>query len=137
KASALEAFLQTYPNSVMKEDALVQLMGAYQQAGDAQKTIDAASRVLQANPNNVRALAFLAYYYRATAAQGGPQMQQNLDKAKDYGEKGLQALHNMTKPQGMSDDDFKKFHNETSAIFEGAVGFAALQAKNYPEAQKD
>jgi tetratricopeptide (TPR) repeat protein len=137
KASALEAFLQTYPNSVMKEDALVQLMGAYQQAGDAQKTIDAANRALQANPNNVRALALLAYYYRATAAQGGPQMQQNLDKAKDYGEKGLQALHNMTKPQGMSDDDFTKFHNETSAIFEGAVGFAALQTKNYAEAQKD
>ncbi len=50
KAQGLEAFLQTYPNSVMKEDALEQLMVAYQQAGDAQKTIDAANRVLQANP---------------------------------------------------------------------------------------
>ncbi len=56
KAQGLEAFLQTYPNSVMKEDALEQLMVAYQQAGDAQKTIDTASRVLQANPNNIRAL---------------------------------------------------------------------------------
>jgi TolA-binding protein len=54
KAQAIEAFLQTYPNSVMKEDALVTLMGAYQQAGNASKTIDTASRVLQANPNNVR-----------------------------------------------------------------------------------
>ena len=35
KAQAIEAFLQTYPNSVMKEDALVSLMGAYQQAGNA------------------------------------------------------------------------------------------------------
>ena len=137
KAQGLEAFLQTYPNSVMKEEALVQLMAAYQQAGDMQKTMDTASRVLQVNPNNVRALALLAYLSRMSAAQGGPQMQQNLDKAKEYGEKGLQALHNMTKPEGMSDADFTKFHNETSAIFEGAVGFAALQAKNFPEAQKD
>jgi tetratricopeptide (TPR) repeat protein len=137
KAQALEAFVQTYPNSVMKEDALVSLMAAYQQAGDAQKTLDAANRVLQVNPNNVRALALLAYYHRATAAQGGPQMQQNLDKAKEYGEKGLQALHNMTKPEGMSDADFTKFHNETSAIFEGAVGFVALQQKDYAMAQKD
>jgi len=137
KAQALEAFLQTYPNSVMKEDALVQLMAAYQQAGEAQKTIDAANRVLQVNPNNVRALALLTYNARAAASQGGPQMQQYLQQAQQYGERGLQALHNMTKPDGMSDADFTRFHNETSAIFEGAVGFAALQQKDYATAQKD
>ena len=70
KAQAIEAFLQTYPNSVMKEDALVTLMGAYQQAGNAAKTVDTASRVLQVNPNNIRALALLAYYYRNLCAQG-------------------------------------------------------------------
>src|SRR5713101_321551 len=47
KAQAIEAFLQTYPNTVMKEDALASLMGAYQQAGNAQKTVDTANRVLQ------------------------------------------------------------------------------------------
>jgi tetratricopeptide (TPR) repeat protein len=137
KAQALEAFLQTYPNTVMKEDALELLMVAYQQAGDAQKALDAATRVLQANPNNVRALALLAYNYRAMASAGGPQMQDNLAKAKQYGEQGLQALQNMKKPDGMSDADFTKLHNETGAIFDGAVGFAALQAKDFATAQKD
>jgi tetratricopeptide (TPR) repeat protein len=137
KAQGLEAFLQTYSNSVMKEDALEQLMVAYQQANDAQKTIDTAGRVLQANPNNIRALALLAYNYRATASQGGPQMQQNLQQAQQYGQRGLQALSNMPKPDGMSDADFTKLHNETGAIFDGAVGFAALQQKDYATAQKD
>ena len=137
KAQGLEAFLQTYPNSVMKEDALEQLMVAYQQAGDAQKTIDTAGRVLQANPNNIRALALLTYNYRAAASQGGPQMQQNLQQAQQYGQKGLQALQNMQKPDGMSEADFTKLHNETGAIFEGAVGFAALQQKDFATAQKD
>ena len=72
KAQAMEAYLQTYPNSVMKEDALEVLMAAYQQAGDAQKTIDAANRVLQVDPNNIRALALLAYNYRAAALAGWP-----------------------------------------------------------------
>jgi len=137
KASAIEAFLQTYPNSVMKEDAMEQLMAAYQQAGDAQKTIETADRILQVDPNNVRALVLLAYSSRAAASQGGPQMQQNLDKAKEYGQKGLAAVQSMKKPDGMSDADFTKFHNETSAIFDGAVGFAALQAKDFATAQKD
>ena len=136
KAQTLEAFIQTYPNSVMKEDALEQLMVAYQQAGDAQKMIDAANRVLQANPNNIRALATLAYTYRAAASQGGPQMQQNLAQAQQFGQRGLQALPNMTKPEGMSAADFTKLHNETGAIFDGAVAFAALQAKDYADAAK-
>jgi hypothetical protein len=137
KAEALEAFLQTYPSSVMKVDAMELLMVSYQQAGNAQKALDAATRILQADPNNVRALALLAYNYRMAASQGGPQMQDNLAKAQQYGQQGLQALPKMQKPAGMSDADFTKLHNETGAIFDGAVGFAALQAKNFPEAQKD
>lgn len=137
KAQLLEAFLQSYPSSVMKEDALELLMAAYQQANDPQKTLEAAQRVLQANPNNVRALALLAYNYRAAASSGGPQMQDNLAKAKQYGQQGLQALQNMQKPAEMSDSDFVKLHNETGAIFDGAVGFAALQAKDFATAQND
>jgi len=137
KAAAIEAFLQTYPNTVMKEDALVSLMGAYQQAGNAQKTVDTANRVLQANPNNIRALALLAYYYRSLAAQGGADAAKNADQAMQYGQKGLDALPNTPKQEGMSDADFTKFHNELSAIFEGAVGFAALQKKDLALAQKD
>jgi outer membrane protein assembly factor BamD (BamD/ComL family) len=64
--SGLEAFLAQYPNSVMKEDALELLMGAYQQTGNQAKVIDAANRLLTANPNNVRALALLAYSERAS-----------------------------------------------------------------------
>jgi tetratricopeptide (TPR) repeat protein len=137
KPQGLEAFLQTYPNSVMKEDALEQLMVAYQQANDAKKTIEAANRLLQVNPNNIRALALLAYNYRAAGSQGGPQMQQNLQQAQQYGQKGLQALSTMSKPDGVSDADFAKLRSETGAIFEGAVGFAALQQKDYATAQKD
>src|SRR5271169_289194 len=137
KAAAIEAFLQTYPNTVMKEDALVSLMGAYQQAGNAQKTVDTANRVLQANPNNIRALALLAYYYRSLASQGGADAAKNADLAMQYGQKGLDALPNTPKPEGMSDADFTKFHNELGGIFDGAVGFAALQKKDLATAQKD
>jgi hypothetical protein len=121
----------------MKEDALVTLMGAYQQAGNASKTIDTASRVLQANPNNVRALALLAYYYRSLCAQGGADAAKNCDQAAQYGQKGLDALPNTPKPEGMSDADFTKFHNDLTSIFDGALGFSALQKKDLATASKD
>src|SRR5258706_2684529 len=56
KISGLEAFSQQYPNSVVKEDALEALLGAYQQPFNAAKVEDVAQRLLVINPNNVKAL---------------------------------------------------------------------------------
>ena len=48
KAAAIEAFLTQYPNSVVKNDMLEQLMVAYQ--GDPVKMLDAADRLLAVDP---------------------------------------------------------------------------------------
>jgi len=94
KAAALEAFLQTYSNSVMKEDAW-SCHGGYQQAGDAQKTW-IRGRVLQTNPNNVRALALLLQLSRM--ASQVPTNAGQPGEGPQYGQQGLQALQNMKKP---------------------------------------
>jgi hypothetical protein len=135
KISGLEAFLSQYPNSVMKEDALELLMGAYQQTNNAAKMNDAAQRLLQANPNNLRALALMAYTKRA-AAEANQNPQQNLAEAAQYADRGLQALKTATKPEGMSDPDFEKLKSQMSTIFNGVAGIAALQSKNFPQAEE-
>lgn len=134
KTTGLEAFLTQYPNSVMKEDALELLMASYQQSGNEAKMTETAQRLLQSNPNNVRALALLAYTAR-TKAQAGQNPQQNLADAAQYGQKGLQALQTFTKPEGMSDPDFEKLKDQMSGIFNAAVGIPALQNKDYKTAQ--
>jgi len=136
KISGLEAFLTQYPNSVMKQDALELLMGSYQQAGNQQKMMDTAQKLLTVDPNNVRALALLSYTLRTKAQGGAPTAQQDLVQARQYGEKGLQALPNFTKPEGMSDADFEKLKNQMTGIFNAAIGIAALQNKDYPAATK-
>jgi hypothetical protein len=136
KISGLEAFLTQYPNSVMKEDALEALMGAYQQTGNQAKMVDAAQRVLQANPNSLQALALLTYNARANV-EAGKDPQKNLADASQYGTKGLQALQTAQKADGMSDADFAKLKTQAGIIFNGAVGFAALQNKDYKTAQQN
>jgi len=136
KISGLEAFLTQYPNSVMKEDALELLMSAYGQTGNAAKSQETALKVLQANPCNLRGLALLSFTKRAAAEQGGPTAAQSLTEAGQYGEKGLQCVQTATKPDGTTDADFQKLKSETSGIFDGAAGMAALQAKNYDKAQQ-
>ena len=135
KISGLEAFLSQYPNSVMKEDALELLMGAYQQTNNAAKMNEASQRLLQANPNNLRALALMAYSKRA-AAEANQNPQQNLTEAAQYADRGLQALKTASKPEGMSDADFEKLKSQMSTIFNGVAGIAALQSKNFPVAEE-
>jgi tetratricopeptide (TPR) repeat protein len=129
KISGFEAFITQYPNSVMKEEALEQLMGAYQATNNVAKMIETAQKVLQVNPNNLKALALLVFAKRATA-----KTPQDLADAAQYGEKGLQVLPTWPKPDGMSDADYQKFKTQTSVIFNGAVGMTAYQNKDYAKA---
>lgn len=137
KAQAFEAFLQQYPNSVMKEDALEQLMAAYGAAGDKQKTDDAANRLLQQNPCNLRALALLTFNERAAAEQGGANAAQSLTQAGQHANKGMECSQTAQMPEGTTQADWDKLKQQTTLIFGGAAGMAALQAKDYPTAQKD
>lgn len=134
RAVSLESFLQSYPNSVMKPDAMELLVKSYQQAGNAQKSIEAAQRLLQADPNNLTALALLAYV-NSTQAQG-PNALQMIQQGAEYGEKGLAQLKVATKPEGMSDADWQKLKQTYAQLFNSAIGTNALQAKDYAKAQK-
>ena len=135
KIQGFEAFVQKFPNSAFKEDALEFLMNAYQQTNNLPKTIETGKAILAVNPNNVRALALLSYFARAMA-ESGQNPQQNIADARTYGTQGLKAVETMAKPEGVPDEDFKKLKTQTAIIFNGAVGFAAMQGKDYAASAK-
>lgn len=136
KAAALEAFVQQYPNSVVKEEALVAAMAAYQQAGDLQKSADTAAQLLQVDPNNVPALAVQTYVKRSQCA-GAPQAEQTacFQQVGQMAQNGLQQLATYN-PPGVSQQDLQTQKVTFSQIFNGAAGQAAFAAKNYADAQK-
>ncbi len=138
KAQALEAFLQQYPNTVVKQETLEQLMAAYQAANNGPKMTDAANRLLQVDPSNIRALALLTFVTRSQAAQqtNPQQAAQVYAQAAQYAQRGLQAAESMPRPAGVSDADFEKLKNGVKVIFNGAIGMDALQRKDYATAQK-
>ncbi len=126
KASAIESFLQQYPNSVVKAEMLEQLVGAYQATGDTAKTYDAAKRLLQVDPNNLRALIFVVYVEKQQA--GGDQAK--LDEAAALAQRG----QNATKPANMSDADFQKLKVLAAPIFGNVIGADDIAKKDYKDA---
>jgi hypothetical protein len=127
QAPALEQFLTTYPQSQVKNDVLQRLMLAYS-GFDPAKTLDAADRLLQVDPNNLRALTFEAYFRLQSADQiADPAAKQAaLDKAADYAQKGLNA----TKPADMSDADFNNVKAAAAPVFHRAIATDALAKKD-------
>src|SRR5215469_14996928 len=126
KASAIESFLQQYPNSVVKAEMLEQLVGAYQATGDTAKTYDAAKRLLQVDPNNLRALIFVVYVEKQQA--NGDQAK--LDEAAALAQRG----QNATKPANMSDADFQKLKVLAAPIFGNVIGADEISKKDYKDA---
>ena len=131
KATALEANLTQYPQSVVKESVLQQLMQAYS-AFDPTKTLSAADRLLQVNPNNLQALTLETYFRRGSAdTLTDPAAKQTaLDTAAGFAQKGLAA----TKPKDMSDADFKNLQAASTWIFHGTIADDDLNKKDSPTA---
>lgn len=132
RAQALEIFLAWYPNSVLRMQAFEQAMAAWQAAGNPAKADAVAVRLLQVDPDNVRALANRAYSGRTQAMTGDDKA---LAPAVEAAQHGMAALPKWQKPNGMADPDFTRLKMQIVAVFDGTLGFAALRAKDYAKAR--
>ena len=128
KAAALEAYLTAYPQSAVKADTLQLLMATYSAIPDPTKTLDAADRLLQVEPNNLRALLLEVYFRKAAGDQAtDPAAKQTAyDAAAGFAQKGLAA----TKPRDMSDADFTKLKGAAYPVFYSAIATDALGKKD-------
>jgi tetratricopeptide (TPR) repeat protein len=128
KAASIEAYLAAFPQSCAKLDSLVMLMQTYYAANDYPKTLDAADRVLQLDPNNLRALLLEAAIRKGTADSiADPTAKQAaLDAGAAAAQKGLAA----PKPAAMADADFKTLQSTAFPFFYSAIGTAALNKKD-------
>jgi hypothetical protein len=125
KAAGLETFLQTYPQSVVKSTVLDMLVDTYQQvaaqAKDAQTvadandhTLSAASRLLQVDPNNTKAIYVSVDIKKRQCQRTGDA--QTCDDAAAMANKGLAT----PKPAKTSETEWKKQTDATYPIFHSA-----------------
>jgi hypothetical protein len=130
KAVALESFLTTYPQSVVKSAVLDNLVDTYQQTGDQDKQLNAATRLLQVDPNNLKAILYSVIIKKQQGGKTGDA--QTLDDAAALAQKGLTA----PKPAATSDDDWKKLTHAAFPIFHSAIALDyAVSKKDYKNAQ--
>ncbi len=139
KASAMENFLTQYPQSVVKKAVLDQLIDTYQQMNQPDKTLSAASRLLQLDPDNMKAI-FISVYLKKSECQqnidpssGDSKDPQTCDDAAALAQKGL----GMAKPAGVADADWKKITDASYPLFHSTIALDdAIAKKDYADAIK-
>jgi tetratricopeptide (TPR) repeat protein len=133
RAEALELFIAFYPNSPLLIRAYEQLMASWQAAKELAKADAVATKLLQIDPGNVRALVNKVYVGRARLASGDVA---GLAAVVALAERGIAALPKWQKPDGIIDQDFARLKLQAAAIFDSVLAFAAQQAKDYPKAKR-
>jgi hypothetical protein len=123
QASALEGFLTAYPQSVVKKMVLIQMIDAYQGAGDPVKELSAADRLLQVDPNNMKAIYISVALKKSQCAKTSDTTV--CDDMAALAQKGLVA----PKPADSSDDDWKKLTGNLYPGFHSAIALDDIVSK--------
>ena len=132
KAAAGESFLTQYPQSVVKTAVLDSLIDAYMGLQEPDKTLSAATRLLQVDPNNLKALFWSAFIKKGQCAKTSDA--QTCDDAAALAQKGLAA----PKPANVSEEDWNKQKAATYPVFHSAIALDdALVKKDFKAAEEE
>jgi hypothetical protein len=123
KAVALESFLTAYPQSVVKNAVLDTLIDTYQGLQDVDNTLSAATRLLQVDPGNMKAIFMSVLIKKSQCAK--TQDAQTCDDAGALSQKGLTAV----KPAATSEADWKKLIGGTYPVFHSAIALDDIVSK--------
>ncbi|MGH9397548.1 MAG: tetratricopeptide repeat protein [Terriglobia bacterium] len=134
KIQLADAFLQKYPTSDFSFAADLLKVQEYQQLSETPQAVAAARASLKANPNNLPALNYLSLVFPYTFKPGSPDSATELTQATSEAKQGLQMLQETQKPAGASQEQFDAEVKRDRANFNRALGFAALQQKDYADA---
>jgi hypothetical protein len=149
KIQACDDFVAKFPNSVLIPLVDELYYGAYNQAKNFPKVIEAVDKFLAIPdekftalniskeallPKRLTALYLRALAFNQTFKETDPNAQDELTKAREDALAGLKMLGELTKPANMTDDQFAQQKKPLSILFNYTAGSASYQMKNYKDA---
>ncbi len=134
----IQAFIEKYPTSDFLPNAYVAEMQTYAQLNQTNEAIASAKKALGADPNNLDALSYLSFTFPYTFNPSSANASAELSEAKQHAQHGLEVLQNLKKPDGVTEQQFEEYVKPKTkrAVFNVALGFVAVQQKDYNEAVK-
>jgi tetratricopeptide (TPR) repeat protein len=134
---AINYVLENFADTDYKPLLLNMAMTAAQQKNDYPLTVIYGERAIQADPNNILSTVMLAEVIAQHTRENDLDKEQNLKKAEDYANKGLDLIKNSTAPPpgvAIPADQWQQSKKDLAAQAHDALGQVATLRKNYPQA---
>jgi tetratricopeptide (TPR) repeat protein len=134
KSQLADEFLQKYPQSRYRGTIYSWQVRYYFSKGQIDQMEAAGDKELELIPNDVQTLAIVGSALPRAMNANTPDPQKRLAKAEQYSQKSLDLLPTMTKPEGMSDEQFLRAKNMTSALAYSGLGLVAFRRGKFDDA---
>ena len=114
----LDKFQQIFPGAATEYAAQINngYFEAYRLSNQVDKMLEYGEKTVEADPNNLVVLNTLAFVY-------GVVNRSNMEKADAYAGKAVKVAEEMKKPEGVSDEDFKKEQNNQLGMAHLTLGY--------------
>jgi tetratricopeptide (TPR) repeat protein len=129
-----EEFLQKYPQSRYRPEVYSLLVRGYLSLGQIDKMEAVGDKEIELNPGDAQTLAIVGSTLPRVMNAGTPDPEKRLDKAEQYSKRALEVLPTLVKPTELSDADFLKAKDQTSALAYSGLGLVAFRRSKYAEA---
>jgi tetratricopeptide (TPR) repeat protein len=129
-----EQYLQKYPNGAHAEQVYSRLANAYYQKQQLDKMFAAGDKALAINPNDVSVLVLVGWVIPHSYDPNDPEADRRLAKAEAYEKKALEELATMAKPEGVTDEQFAKAKQGSTAQANSGLGLVYFRQQQFDKA---
>jgi tetratricopeptide (TPR) repeat protein len=129
-----EEFLQKYPESRYRPEVYSLLVRGYLSLGQIDKMEAVGDKEIALKPDDAQTLAIMGSTLPRAMNASTPDPQKRLEKAEQYSKKALEVLPTLMKPEDLSDADFLKAKDQTSAMAYSGLGIVAIRRQKFAEA---
>ncbi len=136
KLQAGEDFLAKYPQSRYRGEVYNWQVKAYLAEGQVEKMEVAGEKDLELMPTDAQTMAILGSAMPRTMnnSMTAEQRTKTLVQAEGYSKKALELAPTMTKPAGLTDEQYIAGKNQIQAMAYSGLGLVAFRRNNFAEA---
>jgi len=129
-----EQYLQKYPSGHYAEQVYARLTNAYFQKQQLDKMYAAGDKALASNPNDVTVLVLVGWVIPHNYDPNDPEAEHRLAKAESYEKHALEVLATMSKPDGVTDEQFTKAKQASLAQAHSGLGLVYFRQQQFDKA---
>jgi tetratricopeptide (TPR) repeat protein len=126
-----EQYLQKYPTGRYAEQVYARLAIAYAEKQQFDKMYAASDKALSMNANDITVLVRVGWVIPHNYDPNDPESDRRLAKAEAYEKHAIELLTNMTKPEGITDEQFNKAKAASLAQAHSGLGLVYFRQQQF------